>query len=353
MLVFGGFANSECFNDVHVLHLATESWRILQTAGDAPEPVTSHSAVSDGDYVLVFGGTSADFGVKNSEKLHMLDVAAARWSEVTAPGDKPSARYGQSMVRRPDTSEVYIFGGTTGQEFFDDLHCFDAQSVTWRKVESKGSSAPASRYRHAALSTHSTMYIIGGGNNQPLDVSKPVAVWSFNYETCTWTEHQTQAAGKYAAPVPRLCHTAVLRDNCIYVHGGTNGREIYGQHMWRLCLSTWKWTQLPSPTTSTQLFFHSACLTTRGRYVTFGGCLDRSGPHGVAQTRSDKLDMRWIGVPALVDACLQSLARARAFSANVRETLPETGPLRFLEPMIVDAIVPGALESADVAPMVC
>jgi len=341
MLVFGGFANSQCFNDVHLYHLATGAWRSLQTSGDTPEPVTSHSAVSDGEFVLVFGGTSADFGVKNSDKLHMLDVANAKWTEVVASGDKPSPRYGQSMVRRTDTAEVYIFGGTTGQEFFDDLHCFDAAAGTWRKIVPNGPNVPTSRYRHAAVSTYSTMYIIGGGNNQMLDVSKPLGVWSFDYETSVWTEHITQPAGKYPAPVPRLCHTATIRDNYIYVHGGTNGREIYGEHLWRLCLTTWKWTRLPSPTVATQLFFHSACLTQRGRYVCFGGCLDRTGPHGVAQTRSDRLDAKWLEVPMLFDACLFSLALTKTFTSDRDEgRIPTSGPLCFLEPMILDVVVP-------------
>jgi hypothetical protein len=337
MLIFGGFANQTCFNDVHVMNLATGAWRTLQTSGDVPKPVTSHSAVADGDYLLVFGGTSADFGVENSDKLHLLEIADSKWTELATSGDKPSARYGQSMVRRPETSEVYIFGGTTGQEFFDDLHRFDASTLTWTKIESSG-QPPPHRYRHAAVSTFSTMFIVGGGNNQPLDVSKPLSVWSFNYETAQWTEHITSAEGKHPCPVPRLCHTATLRGNHIYVHGGTNGREIYGEWMWRLNLFTWKWTRMASPTTATQLFFHSACTTMRGRYITFGGCLDRSGPHGVAQTRSDKVDARWLEAPSLLDSCLFSLAQTNTIASD--ERLRDDGPLQFLEPMIVDVLVP-------------
>jgi hypothetical protein len=340
MILFGGFANGACFDDVHVLHLATGDWRALQTTGDVPAPVTSHSAVSDGNYLLCFGGTSADFGVNNSDKLHVLDVAEGKWSEIVAPGDKPVARYGHSMVLRPGTAEVYVFGGTTGQDFFNDVHCFDASSMMWRKVEPR-SDVPSSRYRHTAVSTRTHMYVVGGGNNQPLDASKPVSIWSFNYDTCEWAEVETKSEGTYGPPVPRLCHTSTIRGGFLYVHGGTNGREIYGEWLWRLNMTTWKWTRLPSPTASTQLFFHAAVLTEHGRYVAFGGCLDRSGPHGVAQNRSNRVDSKWLDVPSLFDQCLFSLAEARLPSPmQLQECMQDCGVLQELEPMIIDMISP-------------
>jgi N-acetylneuraminic acid mutarotase len=352
MVVFGGFAQNECFNDVHVFHLASASWRRLQTTGDVPSPVTSHSVVADQDHMMVFGGTSAEFGVVNSDKLYLLNVADAKWTQLELPGQKPSARYGQSMVRRPDTAEVYIFGGTTGQEFFNDLYLLDGSEMKWVKIEPVGDAIPSTRYRHAAVSTEDHLYVIGGANNQSIVTTAPLNVWAFAYATRTWTEVTTTVAGPYPGPQPRLCHTACLYKNGIYVHGGTNGRDIFGEDLWRLDLSSLKWARLPSPTLSAQLFFHSACITDRGYYVTFGGCLDRSGEHGVAKERSDRADAKWLEVPSLVDLCAFALAKVavvehapatRAMEAPLlgeRSLCSSFSGLNILEPSILRTIVP-------------
>jgi hypothetical protein len=271
---------------------------------------------------MVFGGTSAEFGVVNSDQLYLLDIAQAKWTALNLPGEKPSARYGQSMVRRPDTAQVYIFGGTTGQAFFNDLYCLDGATMAWEKVEPTSDAVPSTRYRHAAVSTEDHLYVIGGANNHPIVTTSPLSVWAFEYATRRWTELDAKPAGAFPGPQPRLCHTANIYQNSIYVHGGTNGRDIFGDHLWRLDLSSMKWHQLRPPTLSTQLFFHSQCITERGYCVTFGGCLDRSGEHGVAKERSDRVDRKWLVVPSLVDLCAFSLAEAAAAEARKQPARP-------------------------------
>jgi hypothetical protein len=301
--------------------------------------------------MMVFGGTSAEFGVTNSDKLYLLDLAEAKWTALDLPGQKPSARYGQSMVRRPDTAEVYVFGGTTGQEFYNDLYLLDGSAMKWEKVEPVGDAIPSTRYRHAAVSTEDFLYVIGGANNQSIVTTAPLNVWAFEYATRKWTELAATSAGAYPGPQPRLCHTAALYKNGIFVHGGTNGRDIFGEDLWRLDLSSLRWTRLPSPTASPQLFFHSACITDRGYYVTFGGCLDRSGEHGVAKERSDRADGKWLEVPSLVDLCAFAIAKLAVEQHNMAATRMSEpileGPLcssfsslNILEPSILRTIVP-------------
>jgi N-acetylneuraminic acid mutarotase len=355
MVVFGGFANNQCFNDVHVLHVASGTWRKLEATGDVPPCVTSHSIVADQDHMMVFGGTSAEFGVVNSDKLFLLDLVQAKWTELSLPGEKPTPRYGQSMVRRPDTAQIYVFGGTTGQEFYNDLYCLDGATMTWSKIQPVGDAMPSTRYRHAAVSSEDHLYVIGGANNQSIVTTNPLSVWAFEYATSKWSEVTTRTAGAYAGPQPRLCHTACLFKNAIYVHGGTNGRDIFGEHLWRLDLASMRWSQLPAPTTAAQLFFHSACMTERGYYVTFGGCLDRSGEHGVAKERSDRVDGKWLEVPSLVDLCSFALAKVavvRRKDASPKRSRRDPHPvpeyslcssfsnLHILEPSILRTIVP-------------
>ena len=59
-------------------------------------------------------------------------------------------RYGQSLVLGPDGTCLYLFGGTSGHVFSNELFRFDFVSRNWEQVRT-GNDGPPPCYRHECV----------------------------------------------------------------------------------------------------------------------------------------------------------------------------------------------------------
>ncbi|KNC47114.1 kelch domain containing 10 [Thecamonas trahens ATCC 50062] len=189
-------------------------WMEDESDDPAPSSLISHTSVLDGAILLSFGGSDVDFGLSSSAAFHAVSLAAMlrpdsshdrmMWRSVALtplvpieadppyPGLDGVAReplapepsYGSTLVLRPDTLELYLFGGTSGRNFFSNLYCLDAAASTiqmlvppYRGADPLAAMAagqpvppcaPHGRYRAAAIATHTHMWIVGGGAVSPL-----------------------------------------------------------------------------------------------------------------------------------------------------------------------------------------
>lgn len=61
---------------------------------------------------------------------------------------------------------MYVIGGTNGNQFFDDVHAFDLQELSWSRVTPARSGGAKSqltaRSRHSAVAVNRNIYIFGG-----------------------------------------------------------------------------------------------------------------------------------------------------------------------------------------------
>eukprot|EP00127_Corallochytrium_limacisporum_P004066 Clim_evm11s157 gene=Clim_evmTU11s157 len=279
LYVFGGYHEGRCNADLYRLHMPSLEWEKLPSAGEIPANTASHSAVlaGNGRHLVIFGGSGVPFGLCNSNATYSYDLLEKRWTlhhiitedglnahgghgannlqgqglagnaDATG-GDQPNntppsvrriapivpcARYGQSMVQGPDGA-VYVFGGTSGLAFFDDLWrgkltfssdyvdgsdrddedgprndsgsgelVLEAGSngllrytdrgtlrhqrvatIEWERVDridlgtGPGTirglhDRPSARYKHEAVVTDEYMYVFGGGCPGPIDEDAP------------------------------------------------------------------------------------------------------------------------------------------------------------------------------------
>lgn len=70
MIVFGGYTDGRCFNDMYSLDLFSRVWTMMENnevSRFRPSPRCSHCAVVDKDEecMYVFGGSGAQFGASN------------------------------------------------------------------------------------------------------------------------------------------------------------------------------------------------------------------------------------------------------------------------------------------------
>eukprot|EP00128_Syssomonas_multiformis_P012608 Colp12_sorted_trinity150504_noHs@27347 len=321
MYIFGGYHDGQCFADLHRFHLATKRWQKLNTTGTIPAQTASHSGVLDGTNLFVFGGSGVPFGLSNSNDFYVCDLTTLVWTRLPANGQCPSPRYGQSLVCTKQ-GEVYLFGGTSGLTFFNDLYKYDFKKLEWTQIQA--ANPPSPRYRHEAFVYGDGMYIVGGGAPNPTE-HQPIEVFKYTFATQRWERIPTKGAmsriTKNSMPVARRSHSCVVHENAAYIYGGTDGINMLGD-IWKLDLETFTWHGFQIESRPSPKYFHSAAITPAGCMYIFGGCLDTKG-----ERRSNDVQSLWVTVPSLLELCTSKILemhtgpnRRRTTSAHSNHT---------------------------------
>lgn len=103
-----------------------------------PAARMSHAACLDADFqdrIYIFGGSGINIGSENMEDLWEFSLSTFQFKEVRQCVKlvKPPAMYGHSL--NSFKNALYLFGGTTGYEFFKDIYKYDLIVNQWQKLE--------------------------------------------------------------------------------------------------------------------------------------------------------------------------------------------------------------------------
>ncbi|XP_024516934.1 acyl-CoA-binding domain-containing protein 5 [Selaginella moellendorffii] len=131
LIIFGGEdSKGQMLNDLHILNLKTLVWRPPKTSGSKPSPRRGHSAVCYNErYMLVYGG-KAQGNYYND--IYVLDLQNMEWSKEKPRGTVPSPRAGHAGVMVG--SKWYIVGGEyKGGEVLETM-AFNVDSGNWQTV---------------------------------------------------------------------------------------------------------------------------------------------------------------------------------------------------------------------------
>ncbi|KAL4942494.1 hypothetical protein BDV06DRAFT_192132, partial [Aspergillus oleicola] len=154
--------------------------------------------------------------------------ASRQWSRSIPPGPKPTGRYGHTLNILG--SKLYVFGGQVEGYFFNDLVAFDlnqlqAPNNKWEfliKNSHEGGPPPGqippARTNHTIVSFNDRLYLFGGTNG----VQWFNDVWSYDPRSNSWT--QLDCVG--FIPTPREGHAAALVNDVMYVFGGRTDEGI-------------------------------------------------------------------------------------------------------------------------------
>ncbi|KAK8934140.1 hypothetical protein KSP39_PZI014291 [Platanthera zijinensis] len=136
LIIFGGSGEGEAnyLNDVHVLDLKTMTWTSPDVKGNPPAPRDSHTAVSIGNKLLIYGG---DCGDRYHGEVDVLDTDTMSWSR------------------------VYIIGGVGEKQYYNDVWVLDAVTCAWTQLDIRGQQ-PQGRFSHTAVVANADIAIYGG-----------------------------------------------------------------------------------------------------------------------------------------------------------------------------------------------
>ncbi|KAI7985339.1 Kelch domain-containing protein 3 [Camellia lanceoleosa] len=238
LYVFGGYGkdNSQT-NQVHVFDTATRTWSDPVMKGTPPVPRDSHSCTAIGDNLFVFGGTD---GQNPLNDLHILDTSTHTWISPSVRGEGPEAREGHSaaVVGR----RLFIFGGcgkssnNSDEEFYDDLYILNTETFVWKRAATLG-CPPAKRDSHTCSSWKNKIIIIGGEDSYDYYLSD---VHILDADTLVWSKLFT--SGQLLPP--RAGHTTVALGKNLFVFGGFTDESNLYDDLYMLDIETGVWTQV-------------------------------------------------------------------------------------------------------------
>ncbi|KAG0605425.1 hypothetical protein M758_9G057900 [Ceratodon purpureus] len=283
MVVVGGLTASGPSNDVQMLHLSRMTWTELGRGGSfangqagnlkAVTPVSTpgqlplcrgHSLISWGKTVLLVGGQLSP--ASDRVEVWSFDLETECWTKITAKGEVPAARSGQSVTRAG--SILIMFGGETlkGQKL-NDLHILDLKSLMWLPLHTLG-SGPSPRTRHCATMYDDRYLLVFGGASK----SKPLSdLFALDFETMEWSKMKT----KGIIPSPRSGHAGILIGDKWYIAGGeTRGQGSIETLMLDVGNLTWSGIAATTPNTAVANQGLSLVLVQRKEktmLVAFGG----------------------------------------------------------------------------------
>ncbi len=188
-ILFGADSNGNALNDTQAYSVTDNSWSQVNPQSALP-PARKDSAASavDGN-IYVYGGRngSGQLSTGSVWKLNYASGMIRQWTEGATHPDM--ARYGHTLTNVD--GKLYVFGGSNGGSFLNDLSYYDPESNSWTKI-TPGSDKPPARAFHNAVPGTGKITVLGGtGKTGGLD-----DVWEFDIVEKKWVRRPD-------LPVPR------------------------------------------------------------------------------------------------------------------------------------------------------
>ncbi|KAH7358225.1 kelch repeat-containing protein [Plectosphaerella cucumerina] len=280
--IMGGLINSSTVKgDLWMIEAGQSmSTYPLATTAEGPGPRVGHASLLVGNAFIVYGGdTKVEETDILDETLYLLNTSTRQWSRSLPSGTRPAGRYGHSLNILG--SKIYIFGGQVEGYFMNDLAAFDLNQLQlpnarWEMLIQNSESGgpppgriPPARTNHSIITYNDKMYLFGGTNGYQWFND----VWSYDATANEWT--QMDCIGYI--PQPREGHAAALVDDVMYIFGGRTeeGADLGDLAAFRISSRRWYTFQNMGPSPSPRSG-HS--MTAVGKAVVIVGGEPSSSP---------------------------------------------------------------------------
>jgi hypothetical protein len=265
--LFGGRDLAAVHDDLWAYSLASDAWSLVTPAGAKPPARFGHNAVwADGVGLVIFGGQAgADF----FNDLWAYDPASNAWLPMPASGAIPVPRYGSCAAIGPDGRLWISHGFTNEGQRFADTRAYDFETGTWTD-ETPAGDAPIRRCLHACWWTDDGGLILYGG--QTTGTTALGDLWRLTPGERPGTNAWAELHPGGALPPDRNLYAAARWGSGTVVFGGQDLDGDYLADTWLLAddaaaLPLDAGGDAPAPRSGSELIADTA----RGRLLLFGG----------------------------------------------------------------------------------
>lgn len=255
-------------------------WTRPNTIGSIPKARAGHSCTyiphdqsiesslrsnsSNSDKLLVLGGGDGENFLND---VHILDIETMTWKTLYTAGNSPSPRSRHTATLVNNLLYV-IGGGGDNSAVFNDVYTLDLSTMKWNKPLIKG-SPPNQRWGHTSLNIGPYIYIFGG-----YDGSKMLNdVHILNTETLSWELPRNPRPGE-VVPSPRAghasCFISIGKEKKMLVFGGGDGEKVFNDtYLYDIVTNTWNRLNIKGPLPAARCAH--TCNHYNGRIYVFGG----------------------------------------------------------------------------------
>jgi len=202
--------------------------------------------ISDERYLYMFGGLADNeisiniFMKRSSVKSILLndlsvgDPEQNKWAkEDPSDGLKPEGRTYQKTVYDNNSKSIFLYGGSSGGQIFNDIWKYDAANRKWTKLVPTGAS-PTNRVAPSLSKVSDGLLLIGGKGQQGTYIAD---CWLYNIEQNTWTQMANPPANREFEG-----HQAVgLNEYTVALWGGDNNTFV--NELWTFNKNSNTWAQ--------------------------------------------------------------------------------------------------------------
>ena len=232
-ILFGGAVGDGVYritNDTYSFDCKTNKWSILQPkkSEDSPSPRAAHGSTSvEKNQLVIFGGAHSHGNLVDNE-LYLLKLASndsnGRWVKVPVSGQKPTSRYGHSMVFFKPF--IIVVGGNIGSEPSKEVWMLSTENspFIWQKLEF-GDPQPSARVYHSTCIWQSTnrgdmVLLFGGRNAQNAALND---MWGLRrHKNGVWDWIQAPLKNNNIIPTERYQHSMICSNDLVLIVGGRN-----------------------------------------------------------------------------------------------------------------------------------
>lgn len=216
--IFGGSSNG-IYQDVYKFNLDSGRWTAISSLGSLPSPRYGHSAVVYNDAMYIYGGFDGNGFACND--VCAFSFATLSWDKAVLAGAAQEAFHHSAVVYQ---GSMYTFGGY--RKTYNEIQEFRFATKSWSFLHTLG-SAPTPRWGHAAVVSGHHMYVFGGRDR----VSNFQDLHSFDFETRTWRKIDCQGIeGRFFSA------GTMYSDKYVYLYGGRNIHSFAFNDTLQLCL---------------------------------------------------------------------------------------------------------------------
>lgn len=219
LYIYGGqLEKGTASNTLYQFNIESMEWlKVRCTARHSLESnlpsLFGHTAnVVDGTKIYIFGGTD---GTNYYNDLFVIDTETNSWVREKTQGPKPAPRYGHSCVLY--NNSLFVFGGGSDQSLFNDLYSLDLDTLTWKTIKIEGTTDSAKRVHHSANVIANKMIVSGGLINSH---SHSNDLMVLDLEHFRWDVERPFVDRNSLSPPSLVGHSTQLSGTKLWIVGG-------------------------------------------------------------------------------------------------------------------------------------